>query len=146
MFRQRLQGRFHFQQSSSHPQVVVERKMLLLKYPKTSQQGECGGKKKHCIHWSMESVRLQETWKVARKVVHPAFVPRNSSNSSFLGFVGDQCRSTWSKWPPNYELILKTDSHTLILYQHLTIKIPSIYCKFKTMAVWYVYRLEPSWN
>lgn len=78
--------------------------------------------KKHCIHWSLESVRLQETWKVARKVVNPAFVPRNSSNSSFLDFFGDQCRSTWSKWPPNYELILKTDSHTLILYQHLTIK------------------------
>ena len=53
MFRQRLQGRFHFQQSSSHPQVVVERKMLLLKYPKTSQQGECGGKK---------SIAFTEVW------------------------------------------------------------------------------------
>ena len=99
----------------------LREKMLLLKYPKTSQQGECGGKKTlHSLKYEISTI--PRNLFQARKVVNPAFVPRNSSNSSFLSFFGDQCRSTWSKWPPNYVVILKTDSHTLILYQHLTIK------------------------
>ena len=57
----------------------------------------------------------------SQEVVNPAFVPRDSSNSSFLGFFGDQCRSTWSKWPPNYVLFWKL---TPILWYYINI-LPS---------------------